>query len=78
MEEDLPLEGVNRLVTRFTIPLEGAQANCSKIKKEMQSFLQYVVQFISLTTLDYHAVWWRIFNSPSFSEWSKVIIIYSG
>ena len=74
-EEDLPLEGVDRLVTRFTVPLEEAKTNSSKIKQEMPSLLQYVAQFISLTTLDFHAVWWRIFNAPSSSEWSNALIL---
>ena len=74
MEENLPLKNVDRLVARFTVPLQGAQANCDKIKEEMVSFLQYAVHLISLSTLDYCAVWWRIFNAPS-SEWSNALIL---
>ena len=65
VEENLPLESVERLVAKFTIPLQEAQANCDKIKEEMQSLLQYAVDFISLSTLGYCAVWWRLFNAPS-------------
>lgn len=43
VEENLPLESVERLVAKFTIPLQEAQANCDKIKEEMQSLLQYAV-----------------------------------
>ena len=75
MEEDISLESVDRLVTRFTVPLEGAQANCGKIKEEMKSLLQYAVHFISLSTLDNRAVWWRIFNAPSSSEWTNALIL---
>ena len=75
VEENLPLESVERLVAKFTIPLQGAQANCDKIKEEMQSLLQYAVHFISLSTLDYRAVWWRLFNAPSSSEWSNALIL---
>ena len=74
MEEDISLEIVDRLVTRFTVPLEGAQANCRKIKEEIKSLLQYAVHFISLLTLDYRAVWWKIFNAPS-SEWTNALIL---
>ena len=75
VEEDISLESVDRLVTRFTVPLEGAQANCGKIKEEMKSLLQYAVHFISLSTLDNRAVWWRIFNAPSSSEWTNALIL---
>ena len=62
VEENDPLECIDQLVTRFTIPLHGVQT--SKVNKEFQSLLQYAVRFISLSTLDYHAVWWRMFNTP--------------
>lgn len=67
-EEHGPLECIDRLVAR-------AQADCSKIKEEFQSFLQHAVHFISLSTLDYRAVWWRLCNAPSLSEWSNVLIL---
>ena len=41
----------------------------------MKSLLQYAVHFISLSILDYRAVWWRIFNSPSSSEWTIALIL---
>ena len=58
----------HHLVERFAIPLKGALADCSKIKEEFESVLQYAVQYISLSTMDYHAVWWRIFNAPTASS----------
>lgn len=64
MEERDLLECIDRLVIRFAIPLQGAQADCSKIKEEFQSLLQYAVHFISLSTLDHCAVWWRMSNAP--------------
>ena len=74
-EHDL-LECIDRLVmiVNFTVPLQRAQADCSKITEEFQSLLQYAVHFISLSTLDYRAVWWRLFNAPSSSQWSNVLI----
>ena len=75
LEENDPMEGIDRLVTRFTLPLQGAQAECDKLKEEMMSILQYAVRFISLSTMDYHAVWWRIFNAPSSSEWANSLIL---
>ena len=71
----MPLHCIDRLVERFSIPLQGAQVDVSKIKEEFESLLQYAVQFISLATMDYHAVWWRIFHAPTASEWSNVLIL---
>lgn len=75
VREKTPLDSVDRLLERFAVPLEGAQADLSKIKVEFELLVQYAVQFISLSTLDYHAVWWRIFHAPSASEWSNTIVL---
>ena len=75
LEENDPMEGIDRLLTRFTIPLQGAQAECDKIKEEMMSILQYAVRFIFQSMMDYRAVWWRIFNAPSSSEWANSLIL---
>ena len=58
VEEHDALECIDQLVAR-------AQADCSKIKEEFQSLLQHAVHFISLSTLDYCTVCWRLFNASS-------------
>ena len=75
LEEKTPLDSLDRLVERFAIPLQGALADSSKIREEFESILQYAVQFISLPTMDYRAVWWRIFHAPTASEWSNIRIL---
>ena len=35
----------------------------------------YATQFISLATLDYRAVWWRLFHCPNSSSWSNVLAL---
>jgi len=72
-ESDAPQEGIERLIARFTIPLEGASIDCTKIQEEFKVMAQYAVQFVSLSTLEYRSVWWRLFHSPSSSEWSNVL-----
>lgn len=72
-ESDAPQEWIERLIARFTIPLEGAGIDCTKIQEEFKIMAQYAVQFVSLSTLEYHSVWWRLFHSPSSSEWSNVL-----
>ena len=44
VEEHNKIEGIDRLLTRFAIPLQGAHADCSEIKEEFRSLLQYAVQ----------------------------------
>ena len=72
-ESDAPQEGIERLIARFTIPLEGASIDCTKIQEEFKVMAQYAVQFVSLSTLEYRSVWWRLFHSPSSSEWLNVL-----
>ena len=71
VEEEVSMEFIDRLVDQFSVPLEDAQADISKIRDEFYSVLQYAIQFISLSTLDYTAVCWRLLNVPSSSEWGK-------
>ena len=35
--------------------------------------VQYATQFISLSTMEYQSVWWRLFHAPNSSEWSNVL-----
>ena len=35
----------------------------------------YATKYISLSTLDYRAVWWRLFHSPDASEWVNILIL---
>ena len=68
VEEDDSMDAINRIVERFTVPLQGASANIEVIVPEFVALVQYAVQFISVSTLDYRAVWWRIFHAPNASE----------
>ena len=75
IEKDNSMEAISRLVQRFTVPLQGASANTEEIVGEFIALVQYAIQFISISTLDYRAVWWRIFHTPTASEWSNVLIL---
>ena len=55
MQDGISLEFVDRLVAKFMISLEDAQADISKVKDEFYSLLQYVIHFVSLATLYYGA-----------------------
>ena len=64
-----PLAPIERLGQRFKVPLESAGVDISKLRDEFYDMLLYATQFISLATLDYWAVWWRLFHSPNSSSW---------
>ena len=73
VRECTQLDGLRRLISHFTIPLESAGIDCSKIPEEFEHVLLYAIEFVSLFTLEYRSVWWRLFNSPFSSEWSNAL-----
>ena len=70
-----PLDAVDRLVNQFRITLQKAGANTDEIRSEFKAMLEYVVQFISLSTMDYKSTWWRLFNCPNSSEWKNKLLL---
>ena len=75
VEEDKSVDAIGRLVKRFTVPLQSASANTEEIVGEFVAVMQYAIQFISLSILDYRAVWSRLFHAPTASEWSNILIL---
>ena len=69
------LKPLERLAKWFRTPLEAAGADLSQLQKEFMEMLQYANQFISLATLDYQAVWWRLFHAPSATEWHSALLL---
>lgn len=57
------LEPLERLGKRFATPLVAAGADVSQLRKEFLEMLQYAISFISLATLDYLTVLWRLFHA---------------
>uniref|UniRef100_A0A1X7V1N3 HAT C-terminal dimerisation domain-containing protein n=1 Tax=Amphimedon queenslandica TaxID=400682 RepID=A0A1X7V1N3_AMPQE len=75
VEENDSMEAITRLTERFAIPLEDTAADVGQIAFEFDAVLHYAIQFIFLSTLNYKAVWWRIFHSPSAGEWCNILIL---
>ena len=75
MDENNSLEAVDRLVEHFSAPLVSAGANVDEIHAEFEGVIQYATDYISLSTLDYRAVWWRLLNAPSASDWINVLTL---
>ena len=75
VKEEDSMEAISGLVERFTHPLQGASANTDKIVGEFVALLQYAIEFISISTLDYRGLRWRLFHAPTDSEWPNVLIL---
>ena len=63
-----PLESTERLGVWFKILLGSAGVDINKARDEFYDMILYATQFISLATLDYQAVWWRLFHPPNSSR----------
>ena len=61
LDENDNLNATDRLVEHFSIPLVKANVCLETIHSEIEGILDYACQYISLSTLEYRAVWWRVF-----------------
>ena len=75
MKMTLCMEAVDRLVQQFTIPLQGAGADIAEIHAEFDAMVQYACQYISLSTLSYVGVWWRLYHAPVATEWANALAL---
>ena len=73
VEEKDDLGAIDRLAECFKIPLEKANVQIQEIHAEFECILLYATKYISLSTLDYRAVWWQLFHSPDASEWVNIL-----
>lgn len=74
-ENEDAMSAIDRLAQRFQIPLEKAGAAISEIRCEFELTIAYASQYISISTMEYRAVWWHLFHAPNSSEWSNVLIL---
>ena len=74
-DENDSLEAIDRLVEHFSFPLLKANARVEAIHSEFESMLEYACQYISLSTLEYRAVWWRLFHAPVSPEWGNTLTL---
>ena len=63
-----PWSSVTRLSARFKLPLESADTDVDAILSEFKEIVEYTIQFFSLSTMDYQAVWWHLFHCPCSNE----------
>lgn len=46
-----------------------------EIHAEFDAILQYACPYISLSTLSYQSVWWRLFHVPVATEWANALTL---
>ena len=73
IDEKDDLKAVDRVMEKFKIPLQAANVVVEEIHAEFDVLIQHATQYISLSTMNYHAVWWRLFHAPAASEWSNIL-----
>jgi hypothetical protein len=74
VEQDI-LAPLERLGTRFQEPLKAAGVQLKALKGEFKEVLEYANQYISLATLEYSAVWWRVVHSPDAESWRNITLL---
>jgi hypothetical protein len=78
VDENEPLdqiEAVFRVGSRFRAPLESAGVDIDELCAEFKDVLNHGTQFISLSTLNYQEVWWKIFHSPDSAQWTNLLTL---
>ena len=75
LEEENDMQAVDHLVQRFATPLERAGVETDEVTREFREMITYATQYISLSVLDYHSVWWRLFHAPCSSEWTNALAL---
>ena len=75
IEKPDPTEAVDRIAMKFEKPLEAAGVEICELRQEFRDMLEHSVQFISLSTLGYQEVWWRLFHSPCAEQWSNILTL---
>ena len=63
------------LAQQFAIPLQSADADVEEMHAEFEAILQYVCQYVSLSTLSYQAVCWHLFHAPVATEWINILTL---
>ena len=74
-ESPSPMEPIIWLGERFRTPLESAGVDVERLPEVVHEMVLHAIQFISLSTMGYKAVWWRLFHAPNAMEWSNILTL---
>ena len=67
------VQAIDCLISKFKVPLEVSGVVVAKVVDEFRDMLLYATQFISLSSTNYQAVWWKLFHSPDASDWMNAL-----
>lgn len=59
---------ITRTSTQFKISFDNAGVDVGIIVLKFKEMVEYANWFLSLSTTDYEAVWWHLFNCPCSGE----------
>ena len=65
-------EALDSLISRFKIPLEKANIDCSQLQEEWDDLVAYAKRYLNLTQDHHHVQWWKIFNSTDAHKWKYI------
>ena len=74
-ESTAATQAIGRLGTRFKSPLTSANFELERLFEEFHEMISYALQFVSISTLDYRSVWWRLYHSPNASSWTNILAL---
>ena len=60
------------LSTRFRVPLEKANVDCSVLQEEWDDMVDYAKCSLNLVQVEYQVLWWKLFNSVDSKKWSNI------
>ena len=60
--------------TRFSVPLEHANIDCSLLQQEWDDIVDYGKMYLNLTE-NYRKVWWKLFNNSDSVRWSNILAL---
>ena len=66
-------EALDSLSTRFKVPLEKAEVDCSLLQEEWDDMVDYARRYLNLVQEEYQVVWWKLFNAVDAKKWSNIL-----
>ena len=64
---------LQRLCTRFEVPLQKAQVDIAMLEEEWENITEYAKHYLNLVQEDYRTIWWKLFNSVDSKKWTNIL-----
>ena len=72
-KQKMRYEALDSLSTRFKVPLEKAEVDCSLLQEEWDDTVDYARRYLNLVQEEYQVVWWKLFNAVDVKKWSNIL-----